>query len=225
MKICPQCNRTYADETMRFCFDDGATLSHVPDREEDRSLPPTRLSTPAATEVLNVGSMPSGSRGSHISTIQALGAPDLYSSIPKAPPMQRKRGNTLVGVIIGTCVLLTIGVATIVWFALRDGSDSRRETVVTNANVRPSPSPTATKEEDLWNERNDAMSLQGENLTYYRGTTPEQCQADCAENQKCKGFTYIRAGAYNPNDAAMCYLASKVTGEASHNCCISAVKR
>jgi len=68
-------------------------------------------------------------------------------------------------------------------------------------------------------------SLQGENLTYYRGTTPEQCQADCAKNEKCKGFTFIRAGAYNPNDSAMCYLASVVTGSATHACCISGVKR
>jgi hypothetical protein len=68
-------------------------------------------------------------------------------------------------------------------------------------------------------------SLNGENLTYYRGTTPEQCQADCAKNEKCKGFTFIRAGAYNPNDSAMCYLASLVTGSAVHTCCISGVKR
>ena len=68
-------------------------------------------------------------------------------------------------------------------------------------------------------------SLTGENLTYYPGTSPEQCQADCAKNERCKGFTFIRAGAYNPNDSAMCYQASLVEGSVFHECCISAVKR
>jgi hypothetical protein len=67
--------------------------------------------------------------------------------------------------------------------------------------------------------------MNGENLTYYPGTTVEKCQADCAKNEKCKGFTFIRAGAYNPNDSAMCYLASLVTEIVPHDCCISAVKR
>lgn len=67
-------------------------------------------------------------------------------------------------------------------------------------------------------------SLIGTNLTFYRGTTPEQCQADCAANPLCKGFTLIKAGAYNPNDPPMCYLASAVTGSNNSSCCISGVK-
>ncbi len=67
-------------------------------------------------------------------------------------------------------------------------------------------------------------SLTGTNLTFYRGTTPEQCRADCAANPQCKGFTLIKAGAYSPNDPPMCYLASAVTGSGNSSCCISGVK-
>jgi hypothetical protein len=76
-----------------------------------------------------------------------------------------------------------------------------------------------------WEWINNQASLTGTNLTYYRGTTAQQCQADCANNANCKGFTLIRAGAYNPNDPPMCYLASAVTGSTASTCCISGVKK
>ncbi|HEX4951462.1 MAG TPA: PAN domain-containing protein [Blastocatellia bacterium] len=54
-------------------------------------------------------------------------------------------------------------------------------------------------------------ALQG----YYQRPSVGQCQADCANNANCKGFTWIQAGTYNANDAAMCYLLSAVTGKTS----------
>jgi hypothetical protein len=75
-----------------------------------------------------------------------------------------------------------------------------------------------------WEPTNNQSSLQGETLTFYRGTTPEKCQIDCGGNPQCKAFTFIRQGAYNPNDPPMCYLISKVSGASKHSCCISAVK-
>ncbi|MGA9996083.1 MAG: DUF1566 domain-containing protein [Pyrinomonadaceae bacterium] len=47
MKQCPQCNRTYADETLNFCLDDGVLLSTLYDPEatlvmpSPHSVPPT----------------------------------------------------------------------------------------------------------------------------------------------------------------------------------------
>ena len=76
-----------------------------------------------------------------------------------------------------------------------------------------------------WGETNYNAGLNGKALTFYRGTTPEQCQADCEKNPNCKGFTLIRAGAYNANDPAMCYLMSEATSFAPSPCCISAIKK
>lgn len=225
MKICPTCNRNYDDATMNFCLDDGSTLSNLYVSDKARSLPPTMLPTPAPTEVLNPGSMPSDSRGSFITTIQSLQPPPVYSAKPAALPTPRAQGKRWAGLTIGAGLVLLLVVLGIVWFAHRDESDSQVARDNTNTRAKPSPSPTATKEDGVWRERNDAASLTGENLTYYPGTTPEQCQSDCARNEECKGFTFIRKGAYNPGDSQMCYLASKVTGESAHSCCISAVKR
>ena len=72
---------------------------------------------------------------------------------------------------------------------------------------------------------NDSAGLNGERLTFYRGTTPELCQIDCANNPNCKGYTLIRAGAYNAGDPPMCYLMSSVKDYAPSPCCISAIKK
>jgi hypothetical protein len=76
-----------------------------------------------------------------------------------------------------------------------------------------------------WGETNERASLNGERLTYYPVTTVEQCKADCEKDTRCNGFTFIRAGTYNPQDSAMCYLMSVAKEMVSHPCCISAIKR
>lgn len=60
--------------------------------------------------------------------------------------------------------------------------------------------------------REDNMSLQGTNLSYYHRPAFETCQSDCINNGSCRGFTWIQPGTYNANDPAMCYLMSAVTG-------------
>ena len=56
MKICPTCNRTYADEALTFCLDDGSTLSAFYDPHVTQHIPPPRNTDQApprssATEV------------------------------------------------------------------------------------------------------------------------------------------------------------------------------
>jgi uncharacterized caspase-like protein len=72
---------------------------------------------------------------------------------------------------------------------------------------------------DLQFEEN--ITYNGDTLTYYHRPTAALCRADCAANQNCKGFTFIRPGGYQPNDPAMCYLISRITGAVSHTCCVS----
>lgn len=87
----------------------------------------------------------------------------------------------------------------------------------------PGPSATVNSQSN-WGPINNQASLNGERLTYYPAPTVEKCQSDCNGNPNCKGFTLVRAGTYNANDPAMCYLMSSVTSVVAANCCISAVK-
>ena len=103
---------------------------------------------------------------------------------------------------------------------VNDDSDSN-----VNANVRPPVTQTPTPTSERWGPTNESASLKGERLTYYRGTTAAQCKADCDRNPRCQGFTLIRAGTYNPNDAPMCYLMTVVTEMVPTANHISAIKR
>ena len=54
MKQCPTCNRTYADQTLTYCLEDGALLSSPHDPQATHRFPPARATNSAATEVLPV---------------------------------------------------------------------------------------------------------------------------------------------------------------------------
>ena len=88
---------------------------------------------------------------------------------------------------------------------------------------KPTPSPTRESPKSMFAVLNNT-SFNGSRITYYPRQTFGQCQADCAGNSNCKGFTWIRPGAYNPGDSAMCYLMSSVTARVPHACCISALR-
>lgn len=72
--------------------------------------------------------------------------------------------------------------------------------------------------------RESNTGYDGTRLTYYQRGSADQCQADCANNPNCKGYTWIQAGTYNANDAAVCYLMSSVIGRTSARGHFSAVK-
>lgn len=62
------------------------------------------------------------------------------------------------------------------------------------------------------------------NLTYYRSASAAACRADCENNPKCMGYSWIKPAGYQAGDPPMCYLLSSWTGLVKHRCCISAVK-
>ena len=65
MKSCPQCSRTYTDETLNFCLDDGEWL--VTDNEPATAIKPTSPSS-AGGLLSDVGAIAAGQHGSESST-------------------------------------------------------------------------------------------------------------------------------------------------------------
>lgn len=220
MKACPLCKRTYDDETLNFCLADGSVLSASYDDDEPLTLVAARSTDPGLTPPL--------------STKQSPPAPSLYQDKAQPEGKERIRGNPWMVfsfAIFFVSLLVVGGLLSFIWF----GKDEMRDNQ-TNSNgakakamstATPTASPTATKEDSIWGPIQQASINQGDGqlLTYYRGTTPEQCQADCAKNPRCKAFTFIKPGTYNPNDPQMCYLMSQVEKLTPSPCCISAVKR
>jgi len=89
---------------------------------------------------------------------------------------------------------------------------------------KPTPAPTPERAKPAFTLMNNISYGGGSRITYYPRASVGQCQADCAANASCRAFTWIRPGAYNPGDSAMCYIMASVSGPVSHPCCISGTK-
>ena len=84
MKICPQCNRTFSDETLSFCLADGQLLSASYIGPETLPLTPARATDGAVTEIL----------------------PNLLTPERARQIIRRNRIAGLVGIPIGAIIML-----------------------------------------------------------------------------------------------------------------------
>lgn len=81
--------------------------------------------------------------------------------------------------------------------------------IYTRQEVGSSPAPPRSPTFDLYAD----TALTGTTLTYLPRPTARDCEANCGNDARCQGFTWIAAGTYNRTDAAMCYLIAPVTGQ------------
>lgn len=221
MKYCPSCQNTFADDDLRFCLQDGTGLLDYAD-----NAPAPTVDWSEKETVVRQVPVTSGFQQNR-ETQGARFAPEA------------KKSNAFPAIIVTALVMCVVFGGIIAAWKMFGGSASDKDSGRNNTStpmITPSidrtPIPTRTPAVDRtpyvderWQPIDYNASLVGTNLTYYRGTTPEQCKADCDINPNCKGFTLIRAGAYNPSDPPMCYLASEVTGSNPSSCCISGIKK
>jgi hypothetical protein len=253
MKTCPSCSKTYEDDSLVFCLDDGARLTRAGvDANATLALP-----TPGPTVASPRPTPPTGQ-----STITAR--PEPFQMAPPQVMTDHPRSESRRGVwpwVFAIVLVLGASGVLIAWLVTRGRGDetSKQPTPTPVQGVLTTPSPVATSETARMSTPEDkpsatpdrptnqaaklpspaptqerpklafAMhnntSLNGSRITYYQRTSFALCQADCAGNASCKGLTWIRPGAYNPSDPGMCYLMSAVTQLIpSTMCCISAVR-
>lgn len=222
MKYCPSCQTKYTDDSLLFCLDDGNSLLSY----ADDGLPemPTKA----------FGEMETVVRQNRITSDWGQN----QITRPSGFQPEAKKSNTLLTIILTALTIFGFfaGAAGL-WLWLNGGgseissnTNKSSSPILTNTNAsqrkrNDNTNFNADSDDTDWGTINNQASLNGERITYYPGTTAEQCKTDCDKNPKCKAFTLIRAGAYNPNDPPMCYLMSKATEVVSHSCCISAVKK
>jgi hypothetical protein len=257
MKTCPACHKTYEDESMVFCLDDGARLigkrtGQEADATWNLSPPPTTAAPPPTTVASPRPAPPTAQ-----STIGVR--PEPYRTPAREAEGRTSRSSALPWVFAIVVVLAVSGVL-IAWFmsgsrpselssktstptpmtfpaAVVTESPSPAATVKSatpterpsatparELEKRPTPLPTQERPKPAFSMLNNTSFNGGSRITYYPRTSFGLCQADCAANASCRALTWIRPGAYNPGDAAMCYLMYSVTQRVSHACCISAVR-
>lgn len=219
MKTCPSCRKTYADESLVFCLDDGTRLV----REGAAGDPHAtwNISPPGPTVASPRPTAPTAQ-----STLASAPAQFHPARHVNADNRGEPRRSALPWVFAIVLVIGASGVL-IAWIMMRGADDTsgKYPMLTPKPSVMPSPTPMPTKEppQEMFTLLQN-MTFEGSRITYYPRTSFELCQSDCAGNANCKGLTWIRPGAYNPGDPGMCYLMSAVTGRVPHACCISAVR-
>jgi len=251
MKICPTCSRKYEDDTLVFCLDDGARLVPGRDPQATWHLPETANEPRRSGPVQPTTPSPPATITARPEHFQGLAQPP---ATPPSYHDEPARNNVLpwilgIVVVLGISGVLIAWLLTrgsgervaIIYPSPTPAVEVMRspDTYRTPEKVTPTPSasptakderrpkpteePTAPPKKPQFSVLNNT-SLDGSRITYYPRPSFAQCQSDCAANGNCRGFAWIRPGAYNPGDSAMCYLLSAVTGKSSHTCCIAGIK-
>src|SRR5215510_1516218 len=135
MKRCPKCNRTYQDDTLRFCLEDGSSLT-----AETRQMEAPR------TEILPPG-LPT--QKSAVPTIPS------YANIAPISQSETRRSNPLLtGGVIAIALLLLILVGLAAYFVIRQ--TWANQTNQTSSNPTPTPANTAAQTGKATPEDRDA---------------------------------------------------------------------
>jgi len=141
IKRCPECNRTYSDESISFCLADGALLSAPYDNPRE-DPPPTEI-LPSSHAPIPPTSPPKQT----VSTITSLGGPGV-SPFEADEPQTKRRQSTpfiwaaLAFVVVGAIVLGIFGVRRVLTTQTETAATSTSEDQV----AQSSPSPTSNPE-------------------------------------------------------------------------------
>jgi hypothetical protein len=156
MKTCPTCSRTYDDDTLSFCLDDGSPLlSGPPDAQVTQRIPAASLTDPYAQSRPYTGQQP-GPHGYG----GAEPPPTLqYNAGARAEPQRRSSRKLWLAIAgVGAVLLLAAGIGVGVILSRGDllgGNDNRQQSLNTNnenrnnrstntTNAAPTPAPTPT---------------------------------------------------------------------------------
>jgi hypothetical protein len=139
MKRCPSCNRTYTDEALNFCLEDGTPLAadgaSTADTNETMRYPVPGRTAPVP---------PSGYQPAPQSSLTAPAAPPHGYQQPQwspAPVLQPRKSNAVWWVLggLGVVVVLGIGIVIVILAVASISSQSNRNRVITvNSNNRNS---------------------------------------------------------------------------------------
>ena len=139
MKRCPTCNRTFDDDTLSFCLDDGTPLRDAAGRADSQE---TLVSPSPASSILPT-TQPYGLSGKATINASQFNPPDAQVFTP--PPQQRRTWLWVVGVL--AIVLVLIGgiviAAVVIPPLMRDaGNENRVQPTPTRGESTPTLKPT-----------------------------------------------------------------------------------
>jgi hypothetical protein len=143
MKRCPTCQRTYADDSLRFCLDDGTVLvnaddspaSHDPNATLALGADYTRLAPPQK-DILDPRTAPTVETPSSTTRLQQKRLTERVSPSGAAPPSSSSSNRALTAGVISIAILLLALVGIGIAMLLRGGpAATNTNTATANSNA------------------------------------------------------------------------------------------
>lgn len=201
MKVCPKCNKTYDDESLNFCLDDGSVLNRQ--QTEATSEPPPTVMMPEAPAV----------------TEQQVIAPKTEQAFETAPRYRPESGgggsrSWIWALLILFAVIILCG-GGIVGLVAISSIDSDSEPF---SGSSPSPEDVIKKapKDDRRVLERDNLSTWSRSLQNFDGLTTRYRNGELRVNTKRGLFYVISAGAKFPTyDASLEVKVRNATGRAA----------
>jgi hypothetical protein len=195
MKICPRCQKTYTDDNLNFCLDDGTVLTQA-----GGAMPETVLiNQPRPTD-------PHTGFGTPPPTQAAWNTTPQHAAQPKK---SSKAWIWVVGIL--AVLVLICGGGFVAFFAyIASISNSNTNSSGRNGNLRPTPAPSssATPKSTPDNTSADAIDLSAWVKEFSLYGTTEFTGGELIMSSKQKGYYYVVAA---PDDYTTEGATTKVT--------------
>ncbi len=149
MKLCPTCQRTYEDDALRFCLEDGTALVSAEGSAYDPGatikIPAARVTRDAPTEVMG--------EEQPAPTPAPRAAPEYGTPAPAA------RKSSAAPWILGAAVVLGLSAIAVAFIMSRGGANNT-EVAQSNLNVNTNASPLAEVEPELVPQGDNSASME-----------------------------------------------------------------
>jgi hypothetical protein len=185
MKICPQCQKTYSDENLNFCLDDGTTLTQSGVRSD--SPPATVIMNQArpTDQPAQFGNQSGAAQGN-------WNTPNRYSMPP--PPQKSKTWLWVLGILGGLMLICGGGlVGFIFWAASLENNNSNNNRIIAGNSNDAANSENKTK-----STLTSKTSVQKIDLSRWADGDTDLGNTEYVDNElfmgsKQKGYYYVLA--------------------------------
>lgn len=136
MKRCPTCNRTYTDDALSFCLDDGALLVSAGGGQANFD-PNATLAYPAARDTSGEPTQyfqPTVPQQQPQATAPPPQQQPMWSPMPQVPPQRPKKSSPLPWILGVVAVLLVLGIGAVVLLSMAGGTKNANNANNSNGN-------------------------------------------------------------------------------------------
>lgn len=195
MKICPKCQKTYNDENLNFCLDDGAVLTQANTPPQEDKLPETvMMSAPRPTNPNQPVNNPTPPTWGHQQQSQQQQSQPNWGATPNyqtpQQPAKSKSWMWVLGILAAVVVVCGGGlVGLIALMANMDTTETGNRTPTVSNDNKKTPTPDSSKF--------DKVDLSG-----WTKTNPEYANSEYKDGEfimgtKQKGYYYVLVATKN----------------------------